>query len=104
MSAKTILLIIGVFAVLFIISTIWVRDVKEGAVHQIFGHEPYEGADSSHGFPLVFMSFFRPYDTSVQYLYEFPMNFNLPNFLVDFTLWLAVATVLALAVQRLRTR
>ena len=50
------------------------------------------------------MSFFRPYDTSAQYLYEFPMNFNLQNFLVDFTLWLAVATVLALAVQRLRTR
>jgi hypothetical protein len=97
-------MIIGVFAALFIISTIWVRDVKEGTVHQILGHEPNVGADFSYGLPLVFMSFFRPYDTSAQSLYNFPMNFNLQNFMVDFILWLAVATVLVLVVERLRTR
>lgn len=103
-SAKTMLLIMGIFAVLFIFTTIWVRDTKDNVSVQIFGHEPYEGAEFSYGFPLVFMNIFRPYDASVQYLYVFPTGFQFESFLIDFILWLAVSTVLVLAVQRFRLR
>ncbi len=102
--AKTILVITATFAILFLLSTVWVRDIKDGVSHQIFGHEPYAGADFSHGFPFVFMSIFRPYDTSAQRLYVFPVNFSLQNFLIDFILWLVVSTVLVLAAQKIRSR
>jgi hypothetical protein len=100
--AKTMVIIVVLFGVMFLLSTIWVREVRNRVSVQIFGHEPYQGTEFSYGFPLAFMGIFRPDDISVQYLYALPIDFSLQNFMIDFILWLSVSTIIVLVVQHFR--